>query len=220
MGVGGSSSGPAACDVAASLRAELNEAKADAAHYRKLSQDAVREVASLESQRGGDLWRAVALGTASAALGAALGGMTAAMAARRANAAALARTTQEMIDLRRRGAAELERARRFGGEKLARSLVPALDAMDALCASDAGSDSEGRELTRATFHTALGENSIEVIRPDHGDKFDVGTMEALYTVPVAADASTGLVEDIMRPGYVLHGERVLRAAQVGVGEHR
>ena len=47
-----------------------------------------------------------------------------------------------------------------------------------------------------------------------------GTMEALYTVPVAADASTGLVEDIMRPGYVLHGERVLRAAQVGVGEHR
>lgn len=39
--------------------------------------------------------------------------------------------------------------------------------------------------------------------------------QAMLTVPVQQDP--GLVETILRPGYEYHGERMLRAAQVGVG---
>lgn len=41
-------------------------------------------------------------------------------------------------------------------------------------------------------------------------------MEAMLTVPVEAE-HVNTVQTLLRPGYVLHGERVLRAAQVGVG---
>ena len=44
-------------------------------------------------------------------------------------------------------------------------------------------------------------------------------MEAMLTVPVAKGADAGNVEQVLRPGYLLH-ERVLRAAQVGVGEQQ
>ena len=38
----------------------------------------------------------------------------------------------------------------------------------------------------------------------------------MLTVPVEEGAA-GNVESVLRPGYALHGERILRAAQVGVG---
>ena len=40
-------------------------------------------------------------------------------------------------------------------------------------------------------------------------------MEAMLTVPV--EGAGGLVQQLLRPGYSLHGERLLRPAQVGVG---
>ena len=48
-----------------------------------------------------------------------------------------------------------------------------------------------------------------------GDVFDVAHMEAMLTVPVAG--TPGNVETVLRPGYILQGDRILRAAQVGVG---
>lgn len=122
-----------------------------------------------------------------------------------------------MVDLRRRGAAELANSQRFGGEALARSLVPALDAMDSLEAASSGDDTEGARLTRAALLDALRQHKIERIAPELGDKFEVDTMEAMLTVPVAETDRVGTVATLMRPGYVMHGERVLRAAQVGVG---
>ena len=69
----------------------------------------------------------------------------------------------------------------------------------------------------AALHDALRANGIEVVAPALGDKFDVAAMEAVHVVPIEKGRPSGLVESILRPGYVLHGERVLRAAQVGVG---
>jgi molecular chaperone GrpE (heat shock protein) len=88
----------------------------------------------------------------------------------------------------------------------------------ALCdAAESGKsvDAEGCRLTRASLHEALRGNSIERIEPNVGEKFDIATMEAMLTVPVEHD--TGNVETVLRPGYMIHGERIVRAAQVGVG---
>ena len=91
----------------------------------------------------------------------------------------------------------------------------ALDALDALCEAGGG-DPEGANLTRRSMHDALRANGVERCEPAVGDKFDVSMMEAVFTVPVAEGQATGNVEEVFRPGYLLH-ERVLRAAQVGVG---
>ena len=41
----------------------------------------------------------------------------------------------------------------------------------------------------------------------------------MLSTPVTERSAAGLVEHILRPGYVLKADRVLRAAQVGVGVH-
>ena len=137
---------------------------------------------------------------------------------RRQGASTLAHVASEMVEIRRRGAAELERERRFGSAALAKSLIPALDAMDAMCSN--AKDDEGASLTRATLQDALRSHGIERVLPAEGEKFDVSTMEAMMTVPVAEAEAAGTVRTVLRPGYVLHSERVLRAAQVGVGEQQ
>ena len=148
------------------------------------------------------------------------GGVIGAVLARRGQAAAVARLQQEMVDLRRRGAKELANKERFACERLAKDLLPALDAMDALVesASGDGSAAEGTAMTRSVLHAALKSNGVEPLRPAVGEPFDVATMEAMLTVPVKEGAPCGMIETILRPGWALHsGERVIRAAQVGVG---
>ena len=121
-----------------------------------------------------------------------------------------------MVDVRRRGAAELAKAERYGCEGLARSLVPALDAMDALTA--AADDAEGARLTQNSLLDALRSHGISRVSPEVGETFDVDTMEAMYTVPTSEVEQGGTVADVLRSGYLLHGERLLRAAQVGVAK--
>jgi molecular chaperone GrpE len=197
------------------LSQQLAEAKADAAHYQLLANASWTEAEALRQEKEQMLWLGVAGAAGSAAIAAALGAAAAAASVRRRNVAALAEAAQEMVDARRRAALELERAKQYGSEKLARTLVPALDALDALCEAGGG-DAEGADLTRKSMHDALRSNGIERCEPAKGEKFDVSVMEAVFTVPVAEGVDPGNVESIFRPGYILH-DRVLRAAQVGVG---
>ena len=87
--------------------------------------------------------------------------------------------------------------------------------MDA-AAEHATEDAEGTRLTRSTLLAALREHGVEPLSPAVGETFDPDLMEAMFAVPVADGAATGKVESVLRPGYLMH-ERVLRAAQVGVG---
>lgn len=192
----------------------------------------------IDKQREELLWWGTAAAVGSAVVASAGCGLVASMTMRR-NAAALAHLSQELVDVRRRGAAELAKAERFGGERLAKSLLPALDAIDAMCdrqtqrreavaAGDAGAtasvesaaadDEEGCRLTASLLHDALRKNGIDKVAPAVGDAFSVDTMEAMMTVPAGdAGLSAGLVASVLRPGYVMHGgERCLRPAQVGV----
>jgi molecular chaperone GrpE len=207
---------------ARALSLQLSEAKArakrsesDAVRYRMLADSSWAEAEALRQEKEQIVWFGVAGAVGSAAVAAALGAAVAAANMRRRNVAALSEAAQEMVDVRRRAAFELDRAKQYGGEKLARTLVPALDALDALCEAGGG-DPEGANLTRRSMHDALRANGVERCEPAVGDKFDVSMMEAVFTVPVAEGQATGNVEEVFRPGYLLH-ERVLRAAQVGVG---
>jgi hypothetical protein len=66
----------------------------------------------------------------SAVVASVVGGAVAMGALRRQQVAALGCVSQEMTDLRRRGAGELAKAQRFGSERLVKSMIPALDAME------------------------------------------------------------------------------------------
>ena len=207
------------------LAEQLRKARTDAARYKRIAEDSLADVDAvvdeMERQRQEFKTYGLIAVVGTALVGSVVGGAAAAAVLRRQHVSVLARLSQETVDLRRRSASELAKAERFGSERLAKSMIPALDAMDALCeaaeeAAGAGVDSEGSRLTRASWHSALQSNGIECIRPEIGDKFDVASMEAMFPVPVEP-GSTGKVEAVLRPGYVLHGERVLRAAQVGVG---
>jgi hypothetical protein len=135
-----------------------------------------------------------------AAAGAALvlGAVGGVLVGRQNQAAALARLSQ-------RGALDVAAAERFGSERLATSLLPALDALDAMA-----EHGERARRTRALVLDALRTNGVVPISPSVGDKFNDTHMET-------ADSPKGVVASLIRPGYMLHGERVLRAAQVGTG---
>lgn len=201
-------------------REQAAKAQADSEHFKSVAAEALDALdlaaAQFEQQK---ILAAAACGGV-VVFCSVLGGAAGMAFARRSQAATLAHVSQEMVDLRRRGASELAKAERFAAFKLAKDLVPALDAMDALVADAApgSATAEGANLTRRTLRDALASHGVSRVEPAIGEPFDVAVMEAMLTVPSADPATTGTVQTVLRPGYVLHGgERVLRAAQVGVG---
>ena len=226
--MGSTSSTPAADSATASgksehLRVELAAARRSEAFAQqeaekrgKVARVALAECAELRAAH--DSLQMYAAGGAVAA--AATAAAVAVVLTRRSNAAVLAEAARSIVDLRVRSESNLARAERFGAEKLGKRLVTVCDNMDNLVASMGSTDSahghlmEGAELTRGSLHEALRASGIEQVKPAPGDAFDVAQMEALFTAP---DVAANQVTSVVRPGWVLHGERVLRAAQVGVG---
>ena len=196
--------------MTSSLRKLRNEREYMRAQLEDAAEDLQRAQQLMEEQQDQMFFQGI-LATAAAAIA---GGILGTAIASRRQASSLTRMSQDLIDLRRRGAAEVAKVERYGVAPLAKSLIPTLDAMDQMCAH--ATDAEGASLTRSTLHTALREHGIEQVAPGKGDVFDTATMEAVMVVPAAE--KSGLVETLLRPGYTLHNERILRAAQVGVGQ--
>jgi len=154
---------------------------------------------------------------------------TAAVMMHRRNARALVALQSTLQRAQNAAANELHMAKRFAAEPLARSLITVADNMEALHASarslaDASPSSqstliaslmEGASLTDASLQNALASHHVKRVCPACGDAFDPNQMEAMYPVR-EPKAKPGTVHTILRAGYLLHGERVLRAAQVGV----
>ena len=199
------------------MTSQLRQIRNERAHFKGQLEDAMEDLELaqqlMEQQRKDYLF----YGAASAVATFCLGGLVAGAVVARQNRSALALLSSEMVDLRRRGAFELAKAERFGSAKLARSLIPSLDAMDAACEHATPTEAEGTRLTRSTLHAALHEHGVEIVKPEMGEAFDPDVHEAMFMVPVDDAAAAGTIQSIFRPGYSLHGERLLRAAQVGVG---
>jgi len=134
------------------------------------------------------------------------------------------RVLAEMENLRKRTAREVSDARIYGVTGFARDVLDLADnlrrAVDAVpaearAAAEQGLIAliEGVELTERSLHTTLEKYGVKQFDPK-GEKFDPNFQQAMYEIPDASVAP-GTVVQVIQTGYMI-GERVLRAAMVGV----
>lgn len=134
------------------------------------------------------------------------------------------RAQAEMENLRRRTEREVTDAKAYGVTSFARDMLTFADNLrraieavppEAREGGDAAVRSfvEGIELTERDFLSRLGRFGVKKMEPQ-GKKFDPNHHEVLFEVPDESVA-TGTVMQVVEPGYTI-GERVLRAAKVGV----
>jgi molecular chaperone GrpE len=125
------------------------------------------------------------------------------------------RLAAEVDNLRKRSAREVDLARKFGAEKLAQSLLPVRDSLEAGLAaankSGGGVLVEGVRATLRLLDEAFVAAGIRDIDPK-GQPFDPNKHEALSLLP-AANVAANTVLEVVQKGYELN-ERLLRAAKV------
>jgi len=126
------------------------------------------------------------------------------------------RAKAEAENARRRADDEVAKARKFGIESFAESLLPVCDSLDAALAIENATAEQLREGSDATLRqllAALERNKVVAINPAPGTKFDPHQHQAISMVPAAQEANT--VVTVLQKGYLI-AERVLRPALVTV----
>ncbi len=131
------------------------------------------------------------------------------------------RALAEGENLRKRAAKDRRDAELYGGTKLARDLLSvydnlnrALETIDEPLREQNKGLVEGLELTQRELVNVFEKHQIRTIHPEVGDKFDPNLHQAMFEAPVAGQPA-GTIIQVMADGFEI-GERLLRAAQVGV----
>lgn len=128
----------------------------------------------------------------------------------------LLRAKADVENIRRRAQEDVAKARKFGTEAFAESLIPVKDSLEAaLAQTDQSVESwkEGVEITLRQLVTAFERNLMKDEAPAAGDKFDPHRHQAIGTVP--SDHPEGTVVELLQKGYTI-ADRVLRPALVMV----
>ncbi len=131
------------------------------------------------------------------------------------------RAQAELLNVRRRAEQDVEKAHKFGQEKLIGELLPVVDNLERALASIDTSDEafkpviEGIELTHKSFLDTLARYQVEVIAP-HGEPFNPQLHQAMTMVD-NPDVEPNTVIDVFQKGYTLHG-RLVRPAMVVVSK--
>ena len=126
------------------------------------------------------------------------------------------RAKADSENARRRAEEEVSKARKFGIESFAESLLPVADSLDAALAIPEATAQQLREGSDATLRqllAALERNKVVAINPGAGEKFDPNFHQAISVVPAAQAPNT--VVSVLQKGYVI-AERILRPALVTV----
>ena len=127
------------------------------------------------------------------------------------------RLRAELDNSQKRSVAEIEKAHKYGIERLLLELLPVVDnlenALNNLSENVSESDKEGIDLTLKSFESALDKFGISPIYPISED-FDPIQHEAVSVVKDEKHADNKIVE-VMQKGWKLH-ERVIRPARVVV----
>ena len=126
------------------------------------------------------------------------------------------RAKADTENMRRRTDEEVSKARKFGIESFAESLLPVCDSLDAALAiqnANAEQLREGSEATLRQLLQALERNKVVVIAPAAGEKFDPHQHQAISVVPAEQEANT--IVGLLQKGYLIF-DRVLRPALVTV----
>ncbi|WP_353235128.1 nucleotide exchange factor GrpE [Diaphorobacter ruginosibacter] len=130
------------------------------------------------------------------------------------------RAKADVENMRRRTEEEVSKARKFGIESFAESLLPVADSLDAaLAIENATSEQlrEGSDATRRQLLSALERNKVIIIDPAAGSRFDPHHHQAISMVPADQEANT--VVSVLQKGYLI-ADRVLRPALVTVAAPR
>ena len=130
------------------------------------------------------------------------------------------RAQAEVQNARRRADDEVQKARKFGIESFAESLLPVLDSLEAALAIPNGTAEQLREGTDATLRqllSALERNKVIAIAPAQGDKFNPNHHQALSVVPAPEGVTLepNSIVNVLQKGYLI-ADRVLRPALVMV----
>ncbi|AHV94196.1 nucleotide exchange factor GrpE [Bordetella holmesii] len=126
------------------------------------------------------------------------------------------RAMAEAENVRRRAQEDVSKARKFGIESFAESLVPVKDSLEAALAQpDQTVEAlrEGVEVTLKQLVGAFERNMLKEIAPAQGDKFDPHMHQAISSVPAGQPANT--VVQVLQKGYAI-ADRTLRPALVVV----
>ena len=133
----------------------------------------------------------------------------------------MVRALADAENSRKRAEKDRRDAQLYGGQKLARDMLPVYDSlMRALTAAseenrtNAAGLIEGVELTLRELTNILSRHGVERIAPQPGDPFDPHLHEAMFEAPVP-DYTAGQIIQVMAEGFRLH-DQLLRPAQVGV----
>ncbi|MYM64509.1 nucleotide exchange factor GrpE [Pseudomaricurvus sp. HS19] len=131
------------------------------------------------------------------------------------------RAQAEAQNARRRAEQDIEKAHKFGQEKLVNDLLPIVDNLERALEAMAEVDEalkpvvEGVELTLKSFQDTLARHKVEAVNPV-GEPFDPQLHQAMAMVP-APDAEPNTVINVFQKGYTLHG-RLVRPAMVVVAK--
>ena len=129
----------------------------------------------------------------------------------------LLRATADLDNAIKRTASEVDKAHKYGVERLLNELLPVVDnlehALEKLSDDASKEDKEGIELTLKSFESALDKFGMRPIYPEN-EQFNPEKHEAVSVVPEEGK-DDGLVGEIFQRGWELHN-RILRPARVTV----
>lgn len=131
------------------------------------------------------------------------------------------RAQAEAQNARRRAEQDVEKAHKFGQEKLLTDLFPVVDNLErALANMDSENESikpvaEGVQLTLKGFLDVLAKHQVLPVDPK-GEPFDPQLHEAMATAP-NPDVEPNTVVEVFQKGYTLNG-RLVRPAMVVVSK--
>ena len=129
----------------------------------------------------------------------------------------LLRATADLDNAIKRTASEVDKAHKYGVERLLNELLPVVDnlehALEKLSDDASKEDKEGIELTLKSFESALDKFGMRPIYPEN-EQFNPEKHEAVSVVP-DENKDDGLVGEIFQRGWELHN-RILRPARVTV----
>ena len=126
------------------------------------------------------------------------------------------RAKADAENARRRAEEEVSKARKFGVESFAESLLPVADSLEAGLTIKDGTVQQIREGAEATLRqltAALERNKVLAINPAAGEAFNPHQHQAISMVPADQDANT--VVSVLQKGYSI-ADRTLRPALVTV----
>lgn len=130
------------------------------------------------------------------------------------------RALADAENARKRAQTDISNAHKYGVERIAESLVPVMDSLEAALAADAADSAtvrSGVEITLKQLMAAFDKAGLSEINPAPKERFDPNVHQAMAAVEADADPNT--VVAVMQKGFRLH-DRVIRPALVTVAKAR